>query len=96
MKELNKYFKTTAATMRAALVKKCIYLPNHRKNYTSIHYMKKMICGEIKYYKIDQIKWVEVPLYDEFEPKNVIEKMKLETENKGIWNALLCYMPELK
>ena len=53
MKELNKDFKTTAATMRASLVKKCIYLPNHRKNYTSIHYMKKMISGDIKYLKID-------------------------------------------
>ena len=37
-----------------------------------------------------------MPLYDEFEPKNVIEKMKLETENKGIWNKLQLYMPELK
>ena len=53
MKELKKDFKTTAATMRASLVKKCIYLPNHRKNYTSIHYMKKMICGDIRFLKID-------------------------------------------
>ena len=37
-----------------------------------------------------------MPLYDEFDPKNVIEKMKLDTKNKEIWNALLCYMPELR
>ena len=88
MKKLNADFKTTAATMRASLVKKCIYLPNHRKNYTSIHYMKKMIGGNIKYFKMDQVKWVEVPLYDEFEPKNVIEKLKLETENLDLLYVL--------
>jgi len=37
-----------------------------------------------------------VPLYDEFEPKNVIEKLKLETENKEVWYALQLYMPELE
>ena len=48
MKELNKDFKTTAATMRASLVKKCVYLPNQRKNYTSIDYMKKLMSGDIR------------------------------------------------
>ena len=52
-KYLKKDFKTTAATMRASLVKKSVYLPNHRKNYTSINYMKKMINGDIRYFKID-------------------------------------------
>ena len=96
MLELNKDFKTTPATLRASFIKKNIYLPNHRKNYTSINYLKKMMSGDIRYLKRDQIKWVEVPLYDEFEPKNVIEKLKLETENKEIWYALQLYMPELE
>ncbi len=52
--------------MRAALIKKRIYLPNHRKNYTSIHYMKKILSGNITFFTLDKINWVEVPLYDEF------------------------------
>ena len=58
--------KTTAASLRAGFIKKKIYLPNHRKNYTSVHYMKKISSGEIKYFEEQQVNKVEVPLYDEF------------------------------
>ena len=58
--------KTTAASYRAMLLKNKVYLPNHRKNYTSIHYMKKLSSGDIKYYLLDKVNWVTVPLYDEF------------------------------
>ena len=37
-----------------------------------------------------------MPLYDEFDPKNVIETMKLETDYKDLWESLKLYMPELK
>jgi len=65
IKDLNRDFKTTAATMRAGLTKMRIYLPNHRKNYTGIGYMNKVITGKISYFKTDNINWVSVPLYDE-------------------------------
>ena len=42
-----KKFKTTGATIRHALVKDGIYLPNHRKNKTSVHYMKGLLRGTI-------------------------------------------------
>ena len=41
--------------------------------------MKKILNGEIKYKRYDDMNFVTVPLYGEFEPKNVIEKMELET-----------------
>ena len=65
VKDLNRDFKTTAATMRAGMIKMKIYLPNHRKNATSIEYMNKVVTGKIKYFTLDQINWVSVPLYDE-------------------------------
>jgi hypothetical protein len=48
--DLNRDFKTSAATMRHALDKKKIYLPDHRKNCTSMHYMKKVISGNIPFF----------------------------------------------
>ena len=53
---MHKGFKTTAATMRQALVSKNVYLPNHRRNYTSIYYMKKILSGTIKYLTVDMVK----------------------------------------
>ena len=43
IRSLNHNFKTTPASLRHALIKKGIYLPDHRKNYTSVGYMKKII-----------------------------------------------------
>ena len=40
-----KNFKTTPATLRAALQSRGVYLPNHKKNYTSVFYMKEIIAG---------------------------------------------------
>ena len=58
--------------------------------------MKKIISGKIFYLKLVEIKWVDVPYYDELQPKNVIEKMKLkEKENLETWQSLLNYCPEL-
>ena len=39
---------------------------------------------------------VTVPLYDEFEPSNVIEKMELETKHPMLWEKLQNHMPELE
>ena len=58
--------KTTAASMRGGLIELGFYLPNHRKNYTSSHYMKKVLSGDISVYELSEIKFVTVPLYDEF------------------------------
>ena len=74
--------------MRQALVSKNVYLPNHRKNYTSIYYMKKILSGTIKYLTYDMLKQVEVPLYSEFEPSNVIDTMNLENDFPTLWKSL--------
>ena len=71
--------------MRQALYAKRIYLPNHRKNYTSPAYMKKILNGQVKYKRYDDMLMVTVPLYEEFEPQNVIEKMELETKFPKLW-----------
>ena len=39
-------FKTKPATIRHALLKKSIYLPDHRKGITSTWYMKEIIAGK--------------------------------------------------
>ena len=74
--------------MRQALVSKNVYLPNHRRNYTSIHYMKKILSGHVKYLTYDRVIQVEVPIYDEFEPSNVIDTMNLENDFPQLWKSL--------
>ena len=69
---MNHQFKTTQATIRHALQKKGIYLPNHYKNKTSVHYMKKIISGRLPYVLIKDVNWVTVPFYSELTPNNVI------------------------
>ena len=71
--------------MRQALHSRRVYLQNHRKNYTSPVYMKKILNGEIPYKRYDDICPVTVPPYNEFEPKNVIEKMNLEKDFPSLW-----------
>ena len=81
--------------MRAALIKKKIYLPNHRKNYTSVHYMQKILTGKIKFFTLEQVNWISVPLYDEFQPSNVLNQLNLEETNPKVWKTLRNMMPEL-
>ena len=40
--------------------------------------MKKIISGDRLYLKMAEIKWIDVPLYDELQPSNVIKQMKLK------------------
>ena len=65
--------KTTGATLRHALIRHGIYLPRHKKGYTSVNYMKNIINGKRKFKKTSQIKFVDVPLYAEMKPENVID-----------------------
>ena len=58
--------KTDAATLKGGLLKLGVYLPNHRKNYTSCYYMKKILTGDVSVYELKDVNWVTVPLYDEF------------------------------
>ena len=37
---------------------------------------------------MSEIKWIDVPLFDELTPKNVIEKMKLK-EQVQTWKSLI-------
>lgn len=43
--DLDANLKTKCSTIRHALERKGLYLPNHKKNYTSLHYMKEIIGG---------------------------------------------------
>ena len=40
--------------------------------------MKKIMSEKRFYLKIKDIKWIDVPLYDELQPKNIIKVMKLK------------------
>ena len=65
--------KTTLATIKHALIRKGVYLPNHNKRKTSLHYMKKIIKLEKPYLLTKDVTFVDVPHYDELKPENVIE-----------------------
>ena len=71
--------------------------------------LKKIINEQIAYLKMEEINWVDVPLYDELAPANVIEQMGLRKkdkkdkfdkekieENKELWKKLLDFCPELQ
>ena len=49
--------------------------------------MKKIIKGEKKFLLTKDVKFVDVPLYDELKPENVIEKANLKKDQ--IWPKLL-------
>ena len=43
------------------------------------------------------MKWIDVPLYDELQPTNIIKKMKLkEKDQTETWKVLLNFCPELE
>ena len=88
-------YKTTSATIRHALIRKGIYLPNHNKRKTSLHYMKKIINLQKPFLLTKDVIFVDVPHYEELKPENVIETCKLKSDNK-IWPQILSYCPELK
>jgi len=56
---------------------------------TSVHYMKKIINGTKFHLKISEVIPVDVPLFDELMPLKVIEAMKLEKNEKEIYNKLV-------
>ena len=49
--------------------------------------MKKIIKGEKKYLLTKDVVFVDVPLYDELKPENVIDKSNLKKDQ--IWHSLL-------
>ena len=64
--------KTTVATVRHALKRKGVYLPDHRTHRTSLHYMKEIINGRKKFVLASKVLYVDVPKYEELQPENVI------------------------
>ena len=59
--------------------------------------MKKIISGKRLYLKMKDIIWIDVPLYDELYPKNIIKEMKLKEKNeKETWELLMNFCPELE
>ena len=70
--------KTTNATLRHALIRKGVYLPDHNKRKTSLHYIKKVMAGSKKYLFTKEILFVEVPHYDELKPENLISACGLK------------------
>ena len=65
--------KTTGATLRAALIRKSVYLPNHNKHKTSLWYIKNIISGNKDFLKIGAVLFVDVPQFDEFKPENFLK-----------------------
>ena len=57
--------------------------------------MKQIINGKKLYLKMAEINWIDVALYDEFKPSNVINIMKLKIENET-WKSLINFCPELQ
>ena len=53
--------KTSASTIRSALVRKGVYLPNHNKQKTSLWYMKNIISGSKDFLLTKDILFVDVP-----------------------------------
>ena len=45
--------------------------------------------------KMKDVKWVQVPYFDELNPETVIEFLKIKT-NKSLWQKILNYCPELE
>ena len=56
--------------------------------------MKNILCTKDSYFLMKDIKWIDVPLYDELNPWNIIKECKLQ-DDKEIWKKLLVYNPEL-
>ena len=65
--------KTSEATIRAALVRKGVYLPYHNKHKTSLWYMKNIISGNKDFLKTGAIQFVDVPQFDELKPENFLK-----------------------
>ena len=57
--------------------------------------MKQIINGQKLYLKMAEINWIDVALYDEFKPSNVIKSMKLKDEFET-WKTLINFCPELQ
>ena len=56
--------------------------------------MKNILCTKDSYFLMKDIKWIDVPLYDELNPWNIIKRCKLQ-DDKELWKKLLVYIPEL-
>ena len=55
--------------------------------------MKDIIAGKKEFLKTNEISYVDVPMFDELRPENIIENLQLK--NKQIWNRILNFCPEL-
>ena len=91
-----KNMKTCAATIRASLMAKHIYLPSHRRGKTSMRYMKEIMNGSREYIKTHQVNYVSVPLFNELKPENVIRELDWNNKFEEGWNQLLNFCPEIK
>ena len=67
--------KTCAASIRASLTAKHIYLPNHRRGKTSMRYLKEIMNGSRDFIKTYQVNYVHVPLFNELRPENVLKEL---------------------
>ena len=70
-----KNMKTCAASIRASLTAKHIYLPNHRRGKTSMRYLKEIMNGSREFIKTFQVNFVHVPLFNELRPENVLKEL---------------------
>ena len=56
--------------------------------------MKQIINGQKLYLKIAEINFIDVALYDELTPSNVIKSMKFKYQEET-WKSLIEFCPEL-
>ena len=58
--------------------------------------MKNIISGaNTNFLRTSEVRYVDVPTYDELKPELVIEHMKLNKGHK-LWNKLIGFCPELE
>ena len=55
--------------------------------------MKDIISGKKEFLNTNEISYVDVPMFDELKPENIIDNLQLK--KKQIWNRILNFCPEL-
>ena len=51
--------------------------------------MKDIVSGKKKHFKINQIRYVHVPKFDELKPENLLKHLDLEKKDKKLYKELL-------
>ena len=61
-----------------------------------MRYMKEIMNGSRKYMNTYEVKFVSVPLYQDFKPENVLKKLNWQSKDKQKYGELLNFCPEIE